>query len=145
MAACWSPWPVGGSTSSCPTPVRHHPRTGAPDEELYTYRDGGREGDTLMAELVSGLPAVLAPAGTAQMLGNWEILEEDAMARPRAWAEDSGLSAWFIQRDAQTPPSTQRCGSGRPARSGTSPSTAAATPPTCVTLRRAECAASASG
>lgn len=105
-----------------------------PDEteaDRYVYRDGGRQGDALMQELIVGLPAVLNPGGIAQMLGNWEIrlsrektgacsgsaeaiedcsLGEPYVAnsgtwdtRPRAWVENAGLNAWFIQRDLQTP------------------------------------------
>lgn len=82
------------------------PRTDSEsEEERYTYRDGGREGDGLMAELISSLPALLNPGGTAQMLGNWEKHQQDQdwRTRPRRWVADSGLSAWFIQRDSQTP------------------------------------------
>lgn len=77
------------------------PRTGS---RRYTYRDGGRAGDELMAELIDGLPGVLAPGGTAQMLGNWEITGgTEWSARPRRWAEQVGLEAWFIQREEQDP------------------------------------------
>ncbi|WP_150461519.1 DUF7059 domain-containing protein [Nesterenkonia ebinurensis] len=82
------------------------PRTpGESEAERYTYRDGGREGDALMQELITGLPAVLSPGGTAQMLGNWESYQNDDAwhTRPRAWVESAGLNAWFIQRDVQTP------------------------------------------
>lgn len=79
--------------------------------DRYTYRDGGRRGDELMEELITGLPEVLAPGGTAQMLGNWEIPaaesgpadQQDWCSRPRRWADTSGLDAWFIQRERQSP------------------------------------------
>lgn len=45
---------------------------------VRTYRDGGREGDSLLAELVGELGDVLAPGGRAWMLGNWEIKASDA-------------------------------------------------------------------
>ena len=45
---------------------------------VRTYRDGGREGDSLLAELVGELGDVLAPGGRAWMLGNWEIKVSDA-------------------------------------------------------------------
>lgn len=45
---------------------------------VRTYRDGGREGDSLLAELVGELGNVLAPGGRAWMLGNWEIKASDA-------------------------------------------------------------------
>lgn len=73
--------------------------------ERYTYRDGGRTGDELMTELITGLPEVLTPGGTAQMLGNWEVHgAADWQERPLRWAEDAGLDAWFIQRDLQDGP-----------------------------------------
>lgn len=83
------------------------PRTEG-EETRYVYRDGGREGDTLMEELITGLPEVLAEGGTAQMLGNWEIHSGTEEAggwseRPRSWARASGLHAWFVQRDVQNP------------------------------------------
>jgi hypothetical protein len=73
--------------------------------DRYMYRDGGRQGDALIQELISGLPEVLSPGGTAQLLGNWESIEHDDAGdtRPRAWVEQAGLSGWVIQRDAQSP------------------------------------------
>lgn len=98
---------------------------------VRTYRDGGREGDSLLAELVCELRGVLAPGGRAWMLGNWEIKASDAArdrsfgsasdllsdaapdrpfdavpdwARgPAAWIPD-GLDAWVIQREVLAPP-----------------------------------------
>ena len=98
---------------------------------VRTYRDGGREGDSLLAELVGELGDVLAPGGRAWMLGNWEIKASDAApdpslgsasdllsdaapdrpfdavpdwARgPAAWVPD-GLDAWVIQREVLAPP-----------------------------------------
>lgn len=73
--------------------------------DRYTYRDGGRQGDALIQELIAGLPAVLNPGGTTQLLANWEEHTDDAdwQTRPRRWVQDTGLDAWFIQRDAQSP------------------------------------------
>ena len=82
---------------------------------VRTYRDGGREGDSLLAELVGELGGVLAPGGRAWMLGNWEIKASDAApdrpfdavsdwARgPAAWIPDD-LDAWVIQREVLAPP-----------------------------------------
>lgn len=98
---------------------------------VRTYRDGGREGDSLLAELVGELRGVLAPGGRAWMLGNWEIKASYAVldrslgsasdlscdaapdrpfdavpdwARgPAAWIPD-GLDAWVIQREVLAPP-----------------------------------------
>lgn len=90
-------------------------------ERLHTYRETGREGDALVAELISTVGSVLAPGGTAQLLANWEIPAAaggtDAPepgappapaawdARPRTWIADSEvpLDAWIIQRDHHDP------------------------------------------
>ncbi|MPZ01544.1 methyltransferase [Micrococcus luteus] len=85
------------------------PRTD-PDAPVLTYRDGGREGDRIVAELIAALPDVLAEGGTAQLLANWEIPAGDTAdadtapwdARPRSWVAP-GMQAWFLQRDRQDP------------------------------------------
>ena len=81
---------------------------------VRTYRDGGREGDSLLAELVGELRGVLAPGGRAWMLGNWEIKASyaapdrpfdavpDWARGPAAWISD-GLDAWVIQREDLAP------------------------------------------
>lgn len=38
----------------------------------YEYRDGGRVGDAIVAEVISGAARHLRPGGVAQLLGNWE-------------------------------------------------------------------------
>jgi methylase of polypeptide subunit release factors len=69
----------------------------------FTYRDGGLPGDDIVAELVAALPSVLAPAGTAQLLGNWEIPAGRGWAeRPQSWASPDA-DAWFIQREQVGP------------------------------------------
>ena len=98
---------------------------------VRTYRDGGREGDSLLAELVGELGGVLAPGGRAWMLGNWEIKASDVAPEwplgsapdllcdaapdrpfdavpdwargPAAWIPDD-LDAWVIQREVLAPP-----------------------------------------
>ena len=85
------------------------PRTD-PDAPVLTYRDGGREGDRIVAELIAALPDVLAEGGTAQLLANWEIPAGDTAdadtapwdARPRSWVAP-GMQAWLLQRDRQDP------------------------------------------
>ncbi|WP_270409367.1 methyltransferase [Brachybacterium paraconglomeratum] len=83
------------------------PRAGDDEHDPWTYRDGGRAGDTLLAELLAQLPAHLAPGASAVMLGNWEIAdEEDGFAHPRAWLESAladGVDAWVLQRDREDP------------------------------------------
>lgn len=47
-------------------------------EEAWTYRDGGRAGDDLLAELLTALPEHLHEDGRAVMLANWEIAADGA-------------------------------------------------------------------
>jgi methylase of polypeptide subunit release factors len=80
------------------------PRTaGEAAADQFTYRDGGLPGDEIVASLIRSLPDVLAPGGTAQLLGNWEIPEGSAWdERPRGWAGPD-TDAWFIQREQVGP------------------------------------------
>ncbi|APX02708.1 DUF7059 domain-containing protein [Arthrobacter sp. QXT-31] len=80
------------------------PRTaGEAAADQFTYRDGGLPGDDIVASLIRSLPDVLAPGGTAQLLGNWEIREGSAWdERPQSWAGPD-TDAWFIQREQVGP------------------------------------------
>ncbi len=74
-------------------------REGVP---LFEYRDGGAAGDAIVADLVRGLPGVLAPGGIAQLPGNWELRRgEEWTARVGGWLADTGLDAWVVQRESQ--------------------------------------------
>ncbi|MCA5892165.1 methyltransferase [Isoptericola sp. NEAU-Y5] len=86
------------------------PHSGAPGRAVadalgdYEYRDGGRAGDDLVRDLVTGVGAVLAPGGVAQLLGNWEHRRgEPWTERVGAWLDDAldgaGLDGWVIQRE----------------------------------------------
>ncbi|MGO3153138.1 MAG: DUF7059 domain-containing protein [Galactobacter sp.] len=93
---------------------------GETDEDRFTYRDGGLPGDRLVAQLITDLPGILTPGGTAQMLANWEVSQEhmpdDAVATdpatgtpvpgwaagPAGWVPQ-GTECWFIQRDLEDP------------------------------------------
>jgi methylase of polypeptide subunit release factors len=81
------------------------PRTkGESAADQFTYRDGGLPGDQIVSSLVKSLGDVLAPGGTAQMLGNWEIAAGAKWKdRPSSWLEGSGLDVWFIQREQVGP------------------------------------------
>jgi SAM-dependent methyltransferase len=86
------------------------PHTGAPGAVVadalgdFEYRDGGRAGDDLVRDLVTGVGEVLAPGGVAQLLGNWEHRRgEDWTERVGAWLDDSGLDGWVIQRELLDP------------------------------------------
>lgn len=80
------------------------PRAGAVPS--YEYRDGGMEGDDVVAAFVRGVGAHLAPGGVAQLLGNWETRPgEEGLDRVRAWVEDSpvALDAWVVERESLDP------------------------------------------
>lgn len=83
------------------------PRRPGDDAERWTYRDGGRAGDTLLAELLEALPAHLGPGGSAVMLGNWERSgAEEWDEHPRRWldrARAEGVDCWVIQRESEDP------------------------------------------
>jgi len=75
-----------------------------PGVPAYRYRDGGRSGDDVVRELITGLGPVLAPGGTAQLLGNWEHHRGEAWdERVGGWLDASGLDGWVVQRDVQDP------------------------------------------
>ncbi len=70
----------------------------------YEYRDGGRAGDDLVRDLVTGVGAVLAPGGVAQLLGNWEHRRGEPWTdRVGAWLDAAGLDGWVIQREVLDP------------------------------------------
>jgi methylase of polypeptide subunit release factors len=80
-------------------------------QERFTYRDGGLPGDRIVADLVRGLPGVLAPGGTAHLLGNWEVpaaAGDDApvadrwMRRPGSWVP-AEIDTWWVQREVLPP------------------------------------------
>ncbi|WP_225735678.1 DUF7059 domain-containing protein [Gulosibacter chungangensis] len=79
-------------------------REGEDASEQYTYRDGGRPGDSLVEGLVRGLGDILAEDGIAVMLGNWEIHEQDANwhSRLETWPS-TGTDLWVVQREQATP------------------------------------------
>jgi methylase of polypeptide subunit release factors len=78
-------------------------RPGEEAAEQFTYRDGGLPGDEIVSSLIRALPSVLAPAGTAQLLGNWEVpAGAEWQERPQSWAGPD-VDAWFIQRKQVSP------------------------------------------
>ncbi|ALV42210.1 SAM-dependent methyltransferase [Pseudarthrobacter sulfonivorans] len=80
------------------------PRTlGEAASGQFTYRDGGLPGDDIVSSLVAALPGALAPGGTAQLLGNWEIpAGTEWHERPKSWIGPDA-DAWFIQREQVGP------------------------------------------
>lgn len=82
---------LGGALPSAPLP-------------RFTYRDGGRSGDGLLADLVGQVGAHLTPGGVAQLLANWEIPRGGHWSEHvRDWLDGTGLEAWVIQREATDP------------------------------------------
>ncbi|MEG3616163.1 DUF7059 domain-containing protein [Isoptericola haloaureus] len=86
------------------------PRSGAAGAAVdaaigaFEYRDGGRSADDLVRDLVTGVGAVLAPGGVAQMLVNWEHRRgEPWTERVGAWLDASGLDGWVIERELLDP------------------------------------------
>lgn len=70
----------------------------------FEYRDGGRSGDDLVRDLVTSVGSVLAPGGTAQLLGNWEHRRGEAWTdRVGEWLDASGLDGWVVQRELLDP------------------------------------------
>ncbi len=72
----------------------------------YEYRDGGMQGDDLVAAFVAGVGEHLAPGGVAQLLGNWESSpEESGLERARRWVDSSSipLDAWIVERESLDP------------------------------------------
>ncbi|WP_455603708.1 DUF7059 domain-containing protein [Cellulosimicrobium funkei] len=70
----------------------------------YEYRDGGRSGDALVRDLVTGVGAVLEPGGVAQLLGNWEHRRGVPWdERVGAWLDEAGLDGWVVQREVLDP------------------------------------------
>jgi methylase of polypeptide subunit release factors len=70
----------------------------------YEYRDGGRTGDALVRDLITGVGEVLAPGGVVQLLANWEVPGGQRWdERVGSWIDRSGLDAWVVQRDLVDP------------------------------------------
>jgi hypothetical protein len=68
----------------------------------YEYRDGGRVGDAIVAEIVAGAARYLRAGGVAQLLGNWEYREsQDGLDRIAGWIESAGVDGWVIEREVQ--------------------------------------------
>jgi len=70
----------------------------------YIYRDSGIAGDGICEALVRGMPAHLAPGGTAQLLANWLVREHtDWRERVGDWVGGTGCDAWVVQREMAEP------------------------------------------
>ena len=76
-------------------------------EPVYEYRDGGRAGDDLAADVVREGARHLAHEGVLLCLANWESpWGQNGLERVRGWiaeAQRPGLAAWVIERDRLDP------------------------------------------
>jgi methylase of polypeptide subunit release factors len=70
----------------------------------HAYRDSGRAGDGLAAELAAAAPGLLTDGGVMQYLANWaHVTGEDWGDRVAGWVAGTGLDAWVIQREVADP------------------------------------------
>jgi methylase of polypeptide subunit release factors len=84
--------------------VSNPPFVAGPGTATHTYRDSGRAGDAVCAELVAAAPDLLNPGGTMQFLANWLLVrDEDWEDRVAGWLAGTGLDAWVIQREVSDP------------------------------------------
>ena len=69
--------------------------------QRLVYRDSGLPGDEVVRRVVSGVPGLLRPGGTAQVLANWAHRRgEPWQDRLVGWLEGAGCDAWVVQREA---------------------------------------------
>jgi hypothetical protein len=84
--------------------VSNPPFVVGPGSTRYTYRDSGRAGDAVCAELAAAAPNLLAEGGTLQFLANWlHVTGEDWRDRVAGWVAGSGCDAWIVQREISDP------------------------------------------
>jgi methylase of polypeptide subunit release factors len=84
--------------------VSNPPFIVGPGAQRYDYRDSGRAGDAVCAELVAAAPGLLNPGGHMQFLANWlHVTGEEWEDRIAGWLAGTGLDAWVIQREVSDP------------------------------------------
>ena len=77
---------------------------GPPGPARYTYRDSGRAGDGVCAELAAAAPDLLTDGGTIQFLANWlHVRGADWRERVAGWFAGTGLDVWAVQREVADP------------------------------------------
>ncbi len=83
--------------------VSNPPFVVGPPTTRYSYRDSGRGGDAICAELAGAAPDLLTDGGTMQFLANWlHVRGEDWRDRVAGWVP-AGHDAWIIQRELSDP------------------------------------------
>ncbi|HKE66444.1 MAG TPA: methyltransferase [Micromonosporaceae bacterium] len=84
--------------------VSNPPFVVGPGAATHTYRDSGRAGDAVGAELAAAAKDLLNPDGTMQFLANWlHVAGEDWAERVTGWFAGSGLDVWVIERELADP------------------------------------------
>ncbi len=84
--------------------VSNPPFVVGPGSTRYTYRDSGRAGDRVCAELAGAAGDLLTEGGTLQFLANWlHVTGEDWRERVAGWFAGTGCDAWVIQREVSDP------------------------------------------
>ncbi|SCL31028.1 Methyltransferase small domain-containing protein [Micromonospora nigra] len=84
--------------------VSNPPFVVGPGTTTHVYRDSGRVGDAIGAELAAAAPGLLTEGGTMQYLANWvHVTGEDWDERVAGWFTGTGLDAWVVQREVADP------------------------------------------
>jgi methylase of polypeptide subunit release factors len=84
--------------------VSNPPFVVGPGTTTHTYRDSGRAGDAVCAELAAAAPRLLNEGGYMQFLANWlHVAGEDWADRVAGWVAGTGLDAWVVQREVSDP------------------------------------------
>jgi hypothetical protein len=84
--------------------VSNPPFIVGPGTTRYAYRDSGRAGDGVSAELAASAGDLLTEGGTLQFLANWlHVAGEDWRERVAGWVAGTGCDAWIIQREVSDP------------------------------------------
>ncbi|ROT33336.1 methyltransferase domain-containing protein [Micromonospora sp. HM5-17] len=84
--------------------VSNPPFVVGPGTATHSYRDSGRVGDGIAAELAAAAPDLLTEGGTMQYLANWlHVAGEDWGERVAGWFTGTGLDAWVVQREVAEP------------------------------------------
>lgn len=95
---------VTGSGRRFDLVVSNPPFVIGPGTTRYTYRDSGRPGDAVCAELARSAGDLLAEGGTMQFLANWvHVVGEDWTQRVTGWVDQTGCDAWIVQRELSDP------------------------------------------
>lgn len=69
----------------------------------YIYRDSGVAEDGLCRTIIEQVGNHLNPGGTAHIMANWVVREDDWRERVGGWLAGTGLHAWVVQRELADP------------------------------------------